>query len=49
MHQGYLAEQQRPGFLADEDRGASAQDAAGAADGPFQVKEGDFDHYVGSR
>ncbi len=43
MHQGYLAEQQRPGFLADEDRGASAQDAAGAADGPFQVEERDFD------
>jgi len=38
-----VREQQCPGLLAGEFRGASAQDAAGAADGPFQVRERDFD------
>jgi hypothetical protein len=37
-----VREQQRPGFLAGEFRRPSAQDAAGAADGPLQVKERDF-------
>ena len=36
-------EQQRPGFLAGEFGGLAAQGAAGAADGPLQVKERDFD------
>jgi hypothetical protein len=31
-------EEQCPGFLADERLRASAQDAAGAADGPFECK-----------
>jgi hypothetical protein len=35
-------EQQRPGFLAGQVRGLAAQRAAGAADGPLQVKERDF-------
>jgi len=34
-----VRDQQRPGFLADQGGGAAAQDAAGAADGPFQVEE----------
>jgi len=38
-----VREQQRPGFLAGEGRRASAQDAAGAADGPLQVEERYFD------
>src|SRR5271163_3436270 len=37
------AEQQCPGFLAGEFGGLAAQRAAGTADGPFQVKERDFD------
>jgi hypothetical protein len=36
-------EEQRPGFLAGEFGGLAAQRAAGAADGPLQVKERDFD------
>jgi len=43
-----VREQERPGFLADEDPGAPAQDAAGAADGFLQMKERDFDYYVDS-
>ena len=36
-------EQQCPGFLAGEFGGLAAQRAAGAADGPLQVEERDFD------
>src|ERR1017187_8804511 len=36
-------EQQCPGFLAGQFRGLAAQWAAGAADGPLQMKERDFD------
>src|SRR5260370_1424090 len=39
-----MGEQERPGFLADEGRGASAQGTAGTADGPLQVEERDFDY-----
>ena len=36
-------EQQCPGFLAGQVRGLAAQRAAGAADGPLEMKERDFD------
>ncbi len=41
-----VGEEQCPGFLAGQDGGAPAQDAAGAADGPLQVKERDFEGKV---